>query len=233
MNISISNNIKPLHMNSITSISSNADRNPLNSLNKQKDSLQNQIKEVSENKDLSPSEKTQKLNELQKQMDELNTQIGKQKLEDIKNSGKELAENIAKKAEKATTNEERKENVSIALNYSLISASKDNNDVKKLNGYRKIAIKEDSPNSDRVNRIDSMINDKQKNIKKNLAVMAKAVEEYSKNNKKELEDKIREKITKYNNIATQYKNTDVKIAPELTNNNINEIVINASNTNEP
>lgn len=261
MNISIGNNIRVSHMNSMMSKPSNTGSSAINSLNKQKDALQNQIKEISENKGLSSSEKTQKLNELQKQMDELDTQIGKQKLEDIKNSGKELAENMAKKTEKSKTNEEEKENGSIALNYSLLSASTDNKDVKKLNWYRKVAIKEDGPASDRVKRIDNMISDKQESIKENLVTMDKAIKMYSESNEKELEEKIKEKNEKHkqhnsnvanqiitevdnsNTISTSEKTSDsditnqeidnyIKVDTVSTRDNIKKININNNDTSE-
>jgi hypothetical protein len=204
MNISIRSNTNVQQINQMKSMTSNSNNSPANLLNKQKEAIKNQIKEVSENKELSSTEKSQKINDLNKQMDQLDIEIGKQKLEDIKNSGNELAKNMAEKAEKSTTNEEKKENASVALNYSLISASEDNKDIRALNGYRKVAMREEGPDSNRVKRIDDMISDKQKNVSANLVNMAKAIEEYSKSNKKELENKIKEKIEKAdNNAATQ------------------------------
>lgn len=207
MNIAIGSNNKQAFA-AQTAPKTNSMSSALDVLMKQKESLQDEIKTMSQNKALSQSEKTQKLNDLQKQMDELNSQIAQQKLEDMKNSGKEIAENMSKKAEKATTNEEKEENAGAALNYSLISATEDSSHMKKLNGYRKTAVKEEGPNSARVQRIDNMLSDKSASIKENLTTMAKAIEQYSKNNKKDLEEKLKEKADKHENDNVSVENNN-------------------------
>lgn len=105
MTIGKINNTQSLNYLQTQQTKSNSQK--MSPLEKQKINIQSQMQQINGDKTLSQEEKSKKVQALQEELDKLNEQLGKKQLEDIKDSGKKLAEEMAKDVEKETNGVEK------------------------------------------------------------------------------------------------------------------------------
>lgn len=86
----------------------------------------------------------------------------------------------------------------------IISGTQNIKDIKKLSYERKVAIREEGPNSDRAKRIEDMISDKNEDLRKQLDLIAKSLQKYNQQAAIENDDNKENTNTDDNSKAMQF-----------------------------
>lgn len=207
MTIGQINNTQSLNYLQTQQTKSNSQK--MSPLEKQKINIQSQMQQINGDKTLSQEEKSKKVQALQEELDKLNEQLGKKQLEDIKDSGKKLAEEMAKDVEKETNEVEKEKKAQIAMNYGLISSTGEIGKQAKLTFEREKAVRKFGEGSDNVKRIDGMIEQSRKTGLAGAHLAAKAAAEYAKAKQANLEKEQEEKAAKQS--QTPVQNNEVKV----------------------
>ncbi|TRW24991.1 hypothetical protein FL857_07610 [Criibacterium bergeronii] len=207
MTIGKINNTQSLNYLQTQQTKSNSQK--MSPLEKQKINIQSQMQQINGDKTLSQEEKSKKVQALQEELDKLNEQLGKKQLEDIKDSGKKLAEEMAKDVEKEINEVEKEKKAQIAMNYGLISSTGEIGKQAKLTFEREKAVRKFGEGSDNVKRIDGMIEQSRKTGLAGAHLAAKAAAEYAKAKQANLEKEQEEKAAKQS--QTPVQNNEVKV----------------------
>ena len=203
-------------------------------LEKQKTNIQNQIQQIKDDKTLSPEEKMSKIQALQENLDGINEQLGQKELEEIKNSGQKIAEKMQEDVEKEDNTVRKEEKAQVAMNYGLISASREISNQSLLTAQRKKAVLKEGEDSEKVKRIDGMLEQSRKVASSNMHLAAKAAEEYAKTKKVNEDSEFEEKRIdkKEQNQAPEQEGNRGELQAKLQSDgdfNVNERSVNGQN----